>query len=71
MTRCSEEMSTPAPTHVRRTDDGAFEIHSFEDHVSSGLATDCMCDGEMWVPKLRSAEGDIRRLKYNTNIDVA
>jgi len=23
----------PAPAHVRRTDDGSFEIHNLEDHV--------------------------------------
>jgi len=54
----SEEMSTPTLAHVRRSNDELFEIHHLEDHVSSGLATDCMCDGETWVPKLRSAEGD-------------
>lgn len=48
MTRPREEMGKPSLAHVRRNDDGSFEIHELEGHLRA-------VDGQNRVPR---ASGD-------------
>ena len=49
MTRPREEMGKPSLAHVRRNDDGSFEIHELEGHLRA-------VDGQNRVPRVSGDE---------------